>query len=476
MRTPLITGLQISRQKARPLHMQLVDGLKVMIHSGALGAGHAIPSSRALAQDLGLSRNTVMVAFDQLASEGYLSPAARSGWFVSSQIVPLVQMMRGDKGAAPLRRRESQPRLGLPALFRPCQPDVQLFPTATWNRMRGQALRRYGVGLMAYQSQFAMGLPALQKALARYLRDSRGVRCEPEQVAVTSGSQQALFMLAQLLVREERRPVFLEDPCYPGARSAFAPGGAGYRSLAVDEEGLIPPPSLPAGAVVYTTPSRQFPTGATLPIARRLALLSLAAKHNAWIIEDDYDSEFRYRASPVPSLHSLDGNGRVIYVGTTSKVLSPALRLGYAVLPASLCESFLQLRHIIDDHGPLHDQAALAEFIENGSFYSHIRRCRRIYASRMEMFVEHAAATCPDLSFSQTNSGINLCATWKSESPANEELLSQSLAKAGIGAMQLQSYCLKSTHHGLVFGAVAAEPQAIKDGWARIASALKKNR
>jgi GntR family transcriptional regulator/MocR family aminotransferase len=429
--------------------------LKSLIHEGSLTPGQGLPSSRALASDLGLSRNTVLIAFDQLRSEGYVSARPRAGLFV-------VADLRAAPPPAPPGVAAKPARLGGPPPFRPCQPDTRLFPLALWNRLRQCALRLHGPALLGYQSAHVLGLPVLRTQLARYLRDSRGVQCAPEQIAITSGSQQALYFIAQLARR--RAAVLLEDPGYLGARDAFRAAGARLIPVPVDDEGMVPPALIPAGALVYTTPSRQFPTGATLPVARRLALLQAAAASGAWIIEDDYDSEFRYGRSPLPSLHSLDPAGRVIYVGTMSKVLSPSLRIGYVVLPREWMTPFAELRAVVEDHGPLVDQATLAEFIASGSFYSHIRRCRKEYADRLDTFLSTAEQLRLPLRFPHTDGGVNQCGRWLE--PRAEAVWE------GLEVPALSRYALRSQARGLVFGFTAFDHAAIKAGLRRFAAML----
>jgi GntR family transcriptional regulator/MocR family aminotransferase len=277
-----------------------------------------------------------------------------------------------------------------------------------WNRLRASALRSSNRSLLHYNSQAALGFQPLRENLAGYLRDSRGVACEWWQIAITCGSQQALYLLATLLLKPGDR-VYMEDPGYVGAARAWKSADAAIQFLPVDQDGLVFPPlnSAPV-SIVYVTPSRQFPTGACLSLSRRLALVNGAASAKAWVVEDDYDSEFRYIAPPLPSLQSLDSGHRVIYVGTFSKLLFPALRLGYVVLPQSLVEPFTALKSTVEDHGPMIDQATLAAFLDSGAFYSHIRRCRRNYAERQRIFLECITKGDLPLEFRFRDGGMNL--------------------------------------------------------------------
>jgi GntR family transcriptional regulator/MocR family aminotransferase len=276
-----------------------------------------------------------------------------------------------------------------------------------WNRHRTKALKR-GSCLLHYQSRFPIGLDELRQNVAVYLRDSRGVRCQWHEVAITSGSQQALYLLARLLLEPGQR-VYMEDPGYPGARNAWKQAGAdrnspcgGRRGNAATGRQDTPP------ALIYVTPSHQFPLGTCMSLGRRLSLLQAAREAGSWIIEDDYDAEFRYTSFPQPSLQSLDKHRRVIYIGSFSKTLFPALRLAYAVLPPALLEKFTALKSIMDDYGPLIDQSTLSSFIESGAFYAHLRRCRRHYAERQSLFLEQVAHFGLPLNFPITGRGMNL--------------------------------------------------------------------
>lgn len=470
-----LTALSLSRARGQPLQRQLVEGLKALVRRGALRPGEPVPSSRDLARELRVSRNTALAACDQLVSEGYLEARPRSGLFVSAA---LAGRLPGPHAPAAIPRPGlAPPRLGGPLPFRPCQPDVRLFPLALWNRSRARALREHGPALLQYQPAHPLGLPALRRALADYLGASRGVRCSWEQVAVTTGSQQALYLVARLLLGPGR-PGLLEDPGYPGAREAFRATGAELRALPVDREGLLPPARLPRRAVVYSTPSRQFPTGAAMPLARRLALLAAAEAAGAWVLEDDYDSEFRYARTPLPSLHSLGGAGRVIYLGSMSKVLAPALRIGYAVLPEALVEPFARLRVIADDQGPLVDQAALADFIDSGAFFAHLRRARREYAGRLDAFLATAREVGAPLAFDHADSGMNLLGLWTAP-PREPRTLGSRLAALGFDLPALDRYRLepaeggRSRPSGLVFGFSAFSSGAIRAAWRRLGPALR---
>ena len=461
--------LFLTRKSDSSLQVQLAAQLKDLIQGGQLGAGDALPSSRELATDLKVSRNTVVYAYERLISEGYLSSRVRSKVYVSDtagELRSAVQRNKAERAKAPaVRASVRMPGASYsagPKPFRPCQPDVQLFPLALWNRLRGRALRQTNRSLLHYNSEAVLGFRPLRENLAAYLRESRGVVCEWWQIAITTGSQQALYFLAQLLLKQGDR-VFMENPGYSGAVRAWESAGAVIEHLEIDAQGMVFPSLEDAGvALAYVTPSRQFPTGASLSLARRLALVNGAVNAKTWIVEDDYDSEFRYIAPPLPSLQSLDSGNRVIYVGTFSKLLFPSLRLGYAVLPKSLVEPFAALKTVAEDHGPMIDQATLAAFLDSGAFYSHIRRCRKNYAERQETFLRAIEKGSLPLEFRYRDGGMNL--TGFLPASCDDLVWSARLQKAGLDVPALSQYANVPTERGLVFGFTAFTPVQIRRG------------
>jgi GntR family transcriptional regulator/MocR family aminotransferase len=454
----------LDRTKRVSLQTQLSLNLKRLVHTGMLRPGKAVPSSRELAHELQISRNTVVQAYDRLIGEGYLEASARRGLYVSELLEgknlskpPLADM---PDPAPRYSEGDISECVSAPVPFRPCQPDVRLFPLRLWNRARTEAFRRHGTSLLQYQSHQPLGLPALRRSLASYLQGSRGVRCDWRQIAITTGSQQALFLLAHLLLKPGD-PVAMEDPGYLGARLAWQHIRADIHPIRIDSAGVkLDSQRDFSPKLVYTTPSRQFPIGSCLSLPRRLELVEFAARKKAWIVEDDYDSEFRYSRAPLPSLHSLDSSQHVIYVGSTSKALFPSLRIGYAVLPLALVETFAQLRAAVDEHGPLIDQGTLAEFIESGAFYRHIRRSRREYALRLEVFLDSATKFDLPVSFPYTDGGMNLAGFLTSA--AGDAECSRSLEKKGLEVPALSRYSLRATSPGLLFGFTAFEPNTIR--------------
>jgi len=462
--TKSLAAIVLSRKRNAPLQSQLAAELRTLIQHGALSAGEPVPPSRTLAADLDISRNTVTYVYDRLVDEGYLESRPRSGLFVSEFVTPAVPVRRAGNGRTPQPEHTS-----LPHPFQGSRPDVRLFPLAIWNRARGRALRKHGGALLQYQSELPLGLPVLRRAIAAYLRDRRGVDCEWQQIAITSGSQHALYMLAHLLLRPGA-VAMMEDPGYRGASRAWRCVGAHIHPVRVDAQGLVPPTGRAAqAALLYTTPSRQYPTGACLTLPRRTELIRWAAQTTTWIIEDDYDSEFRYGRRPLPSLHSLDPAGRVIYVGTMSKTLFPSLRIGYVVLPSKLAAPFAELRATMDDHGSLMDQATTAEFLETGAYYSHIRRCRREYRARLETFLTAVGKTRLPLEFPYADGGINVSGFPPEAS--DDARLASALNQVDVVASAHSALAVGHVPPGLLFGFTAFDHSTIRAAVRRMASA-----
>ena len=454
MKTP--RNLTLSRTDNRSMQAQLSGQLKKMIQTGELRAGEQLPSTRELAHALMISRNTVVAAYETLLGEGYVEAEQRRGFTVNQVAQGFRAMQQRSRERRDPERAPSLPAMPVP--FRPTQPDVSLFPLPIWNRHRNRVLRR-GASLLQYQSRFSVGLDELRSSVADYLRDSRGVRCGWHQVAITNGSQQGLFLLAHLLLRSGQR-VMMEDPGYPGARNAWSHAGATIVPAPVDEEGIrVAQGEKLSAALIYVTPSHQFPLGACMSLGRRLSLLQAARAAGAWIVEDDYDAEFRYTSMPQPSLQSLDEHGRVIYIGSFSKTLCPGLRLGYVVLPPALIEPFAALKSTVDDYSPLVDQATLAAFLDSGGFYAHLRRCRRRYAERQAFFLEQIERRKLPLKFPITGRGMNLAGLLAED--INDEKLSRRLHAAGLDIPALSRYAIRP---GLLFGLAAFDIKQIREG------------
>lgn len=459
--------LVLDHRGKRSLQSQLTEKLKHMIREGRLRPSTKLPSTRTLAEELGISRNTVVAAYEQLQGEGYLQARERSAFVVGAVTRAFGS---GGRNLPVLSPAVQRPRLlGPPRPFRPSQPDVNLFSFKMWNRHRTRALRR-GSSLLHYQSRFSMGLDELRQNVATYLRDSRGIRCHWEDIAITGGSQQALFMIGHLLLAPGRT-AYMEDPGFPGARRSWEQAHASVIPVPLDEEGIrLPLPEAPDPTLVFVTPSNQFPLGTCMSLGRRLALLQFANQHGLWIVEDDYDSEFHYNSVPQPSLQSLDERRRVIYVGSFSKMLFPGMRLGYVVLPPELVEPFIRLKAAMEDHGPLLDQATLAGFLESGALDSHLRRCRRIYRQRQQLFLDLVRQKGLPLDFPVIGRGMNLAGHFTK--PLNDRELSAALATRGVDIPALSSYGTDVSMSGLLFGFTAFTDNQIRAGIEEVSSAF----
>lgn len=454
-----LESVYLDRNLKRSLQAQLADQMKSMIRTGKLRANQKLPSTRSMADQLRVSRNTVVAAYESLYGEGYLQAKERSSFIVGSA----AQAFRSrPQQSSPGRTKTRLPLEPVaPKPFRPAQPDVNLFPLKIWNRHRTRVLRRES-SLLQYQSRFTIGLDELRQNVAGYLRDSRGVRCNWDQIAITGGSQQGMFLLGHLLVDRERS-AYMEDPGYPGARRSWEAARATVVPVPVDHEGIcLPLPEAPDASLIYVTPSHQFPLGTCMSLSRRLALLEVAQQRRLWIIEDDYDAEFRYSSAPQPSLQGLDEHQRVIYMGSFSKTLFPGLRLGFIVLPQELVEPFTRLKMIADDQGPLIDQATLALFLESGAFHAHLRRCRKVYSERQQFFLDRVKQKGLPLEFPITGRGMNLAG--RLQDGVDDCLLSGRMSANGLDVPALSTYGANAKAPGLLFGLTAFDEKSIAYG------------
>lgn len=395
------TAISIHPESATPLHRQICEAWRAGILSGRFARGEGVPSTRELAKALGVSRSTVTLAYEQLVAEGYLESAQGSGTFVCQELPDELlraasrttapagppATIRLSRMAARLRHDFSRPsaRQNFIDLSR-WGPDLQQFPFQIWRKLLGRHLRSGPAAQFDYASDCA-GQAPLREAIAAYLTHCRAVQCTAEQVIILSGSQQALDLCTRLLL-DPGDEVAMEDPGYLGARWTLQAYGAKLKAVALDAEGIKVSELGSKARLVYVTPSHQFPTGVAMSLARRLALLQWARRNRSVIVEDDYDSEYRYRGPPLPSLQGLANGAAVIYCGTFSKVMFPGLRLGYAVLPASLLPAFSRAKWLADRNCPPLEQSALTDFLTEGHLERHIRRMRRLYAQRREVLVD----------------------------------------------------------------------------------------
>jgi GntR family transcriptional regulator/MocR family aminotransferase len=396
-------GLMLpARDPETPAYRWLYDAVRGAILRGRLRPGTRLPSTRDLAAQYHLSRGTIVAAFAQLTSEGYVDGTVGSGTYVRA-VLPDALLQVDPRTAA--RAIAHRPRRGIsrygnrvqpfPPLevrpsraFRPNVPALDQFPIALWAQLASRRLRRASTRLLL--SGDTRGYPPLRQAVADYLATSRGVTCHPDQVMIVAGVQEALYLVARMLIDPGDR-VCIEDPGYRGASQLFEAIGARVTAVPVDGDGLALPASRLRGArLVYITPAHQYPLGMAMSLPRRLALLAWARKAGAFIFEDDYDSEYRYSGRPLPALQGLDRSGQVVFAGSFSKVLFPALRLGYLVLPGDLIERFRAARSLTSRYVPLLEQTVLCDFIVEGHFGRHLRRMRQLYAERLAVLLESA--------------------------------------------------------------------------------------
>ncbi len=477
----LLTEMErISQKGHMPLHRQLYEALRRAMLDGKISAGDKLPSSRELTDDLKLSRNTVVAAISQLSVEGYLVSRIGSGTYVNDNL-PKGQSRPRSSSALTHANDLSRRGAALSSTFCATQLEVQpftpgiadfsAFPVALWQRLQNKHWRMTYPEMLDYS--YSGGHAPLRRAVADYLRVFRSVPLDVEQVIITSGTQQSLELCAQLLA-DHGDTVWMEDPAYWGAMKAFIATGLKIHPIAVDQHGMNPtaedekePPR-----IIYTTPSHQYPTGAVMSLARRQQILDEARTYNAWILEDDYDSEFRFSGPPLSSLAGLDKDERVLYMGSFSKVLYPGLKLGYLVVPKRLVSAFKQAHYDLNRPGQMPLQAALAEFIELGHFASALRRARQSYAQRRQCLLE-ALQPClgAQAQITGAEQGLHLCL--RLPSGMDDKALAQRIAELGLTVRPLSAYCLqRKDAKGLVIGYGYASQKEIERCGPLLANAI----
>jgi GntR family transcriptional regulator/MocR family aminotransferase len=405
----------IDPQSDSPVYQQLYYSLRNSIMNGQLRADQRLPASRVLADDLRISRNTVIFAYEMLWAAGFLVTRRGSGTFVAhlhEQSAEVSEKINKDV-LPPLSRRgrlmTAQPQEGSlfgPHTFHPGLPDLRQFPFAVWSKLGTANSRRINSEYLGYS--MISGHPRLKEAISRYLAVSRGVNCEPDQVIVVGGAQAALDLISRLMI-DPGDPVWMEEPGYDGARGALLSSGARITPILVDSSRWDFDPDAPPPRLIYVTPSCQWPNCNIMQMDDRLKLLELAAQHDSWIIEDDYDSEFRFRGPPIPALHGLDGADRVLYVGSFSKTIFPSLRIGFIVVPKIHVDDFTRAVNITGQHPSQLLQATLADFISNGHFSRHLRKMRRLYRRRKSLFGQLCREMLGDwMHLRSTDAGIQM--------------------------------------------------------------------
>jgi GntR family transcriptional regulator/MocR family aminotransferase len=471
-----------------PLYRQLYDWFRGSILAGQMRPGQRVPATRTLAAELKISRIPVLNAYEQLLAEGYFEARVGAGTCVAGSLPddalnaapgkartprpapestaqPAARRM--SRRAAALTELPAQSWLNVQGAFRVSLPALDGFPMGVWSKLMARHSRRPSTGIMAYGD--AMGYQPLREAIAEYLGAFRAVRCEASQILVTTGSQQGLQLSAQVLVDPKDR-VLMEEPGYPSARQAFLAAGAELIPIPVDQEGLDMAHVLAPGRrgqsarAVYITPSHQYPLGMTMSATRRVLLLNWAVRTGACIIEDDYDSEYRFGSRPIASLQGLDTSARVIYVGTFSKVMFPALRVGYLVVPKDLVAAFSAARDAADVFSATLYQAVLTDFIREGHFARHIRRMRMLYMERRRILTEEIRSQLAGrLEVIGAEAGMHLAALLPRGS--DDVAISKRAAAAGVSATPLSTCYMKPpARGGLILGYGGVNAQQIRAG------------
>jgi GntR family transcriptional regulator/MocR family aminotransferase len=472
-----------------PLYRRIYHALKSEIGAGRLRPHTRLPSTRALAADLSVSRNTVMLAYEQLIAEGYLLSRQRSTTVVAGDTLSRAVTARAGVTAKKHVRLSSYGRYLIkdPAMppsgsyahrpgirfdFRYGRPAVDAFPREVWRRLL--AARERVESFDSYGYAPPCGYAPLREALTQYLRRARGIACEPDQIVIVNGSQQALDLAARVLV-DAGDAVVIEEPHYHSVRLSFEAVGARLLGIGVDAQGLDTAKLPREGArVACVTPCHQFPTGVIMPLARRVALLDWASRTGAWVIEDDYVSEFRYEGRPIEALQALDRTGRVIYIGTFSKTLFPSLRVGYLVLPRVLVRPFTVAKWMADRYTPMLGQEALTDFITSGHFERYLRRASTRNASRRRVLIEslqkHFGAR---VEIAGENAGVHLLVWLNDLDPREVDGAIARAARAGVGIYPVNLYYLRPPRRaGLLFGYASLTEAEIRTGIRRLAEVI----
>ncbi|MDF0733395.1 PLP-dependent aminotransferase family protein [Pseudomonas entomophila] len=495
-------GIVLDRR--RGLSQQLYQALRARVLDGRLGSGTRLPATRDLATVLALSRNSVVRAYDQLYAEGYIESRVGDGTYVSqlpklSTQLPTRLSLGLSTGLSTFSANDTEdlssssrstgaldrlknhhlaaPPTGAPRAFRVGIPAFDLFPFDVWAKLQAGFWRDPDPALLGYGDP--AGEPLLRELIATYMRRSRGLSCTAEQIVITSGAQQAISLCAQLLLQPGEE-VAVENPGYRAAGHAFALAGAKVRGVPVDDEGLDCErlARLRDCRLAYVTPAHQYPTGVTMSLARRLALLAWAERQDGWVIEDDYDGEYRYSGAPLAPLAALDRQGRVIYVGTFGKVAFPALRLGYLVLPQRLVQAFSQGRALAVRHSEVGSQCVMAQFMAQGHFQRHIRRMRRAALARRNVLKAGWPTDVPGLgAMPEVAAGLHVKVAV--DNFAREQALVALAEAVGVEVQPLSRYWLEDSEEpvdkraGLVLGFAAVPEGEIAEALMRLRRAWR---
>lgn len=489
--------IMLDQHASAPLYRQLYERLRSSILAGQLEAGTRLPSTRVLASTLGVSRTTTALAYEHLLLEGYIESRVGDGTRVAHlQPEQLFQRDRdaqdldttGTSGTSPaVLARRGQVLIDMPYpeefygeqarsgmnVFLVGQPDVTFFPYETWARLLARHARHSLQAVSAYQ--YVQGYLPLRQAIATHIGLTRGVHCSPEQLILTTGAQAALDLVARVLL-DPGESTWIEDPGYSGARGALLAAGAKLVPVPVDEEGLDVEAGrqlCPEARLAVVTPSHQFPTAVTMSLSRRLALLEWSRETHSWIVEDDYDSEYRFSGRPLEALHGLDRAGRVLYIGTLSKTLFPSLRLGYLVASPALLPGLTAAQRLITVHPPLLEQMALTDFLVEGYFARYVRRMRQFYKERRDTLIDTLTRELGDiLDITVPEAGMHLVVWLPSDMSA--QAVADRAAASGLHILPISRFSLQPLQRdGLVLGFASASPQELRAGTQTLALALQ---
>ncbi|MBV8639398.1 MAG: PLP-dependent aminotransferase family protein [Candidatus Eremiobacteraeota bacterium] len=465
----------VDRSSGVPLHRQVASKMREAILSGRLAAGERIVSSRELQSELGVSRNTIVDALGQLHAEGYLVTVRGVGTFVSNDVARTQTNGRASRAFTPTPDAQRYLDVGelarngnVTRAFRPCVPAIDAFPFAEFKR----SMMRAASDAALFDYPDAQGHAQLRTEIARRVAQTRGADCTPDQVFITNGAQAAFSLIADALLKRGDA-VVMEDPGYPNVRAAFLARGFRVASVAVDEQGIdVDAFARRTAKLAYVTPSHQLPTGVVLSLERRLKLLDWADTQDAWIVEDDYDSEFHYTSRALPSLYALSERQRVVYVGTFSKVLSPALRVGYVIVPPILRDVFAACHTVMGGVPSPLLQAALADFMDRGHFARHIRKMRTLYDER-RVYVQGLLQKTGLFSIADSGTGLHFVADLLAH--VSDQVLSAEAQKAGLMVPALSSfYFERPPRNGLIVGYAATPPAQARNAIGILAAVTRK--
>lgn len=464
-----------------PAYERIRSRIHTAILSGALSAGTRLPSSRTLADDFGVSRNTVDTALDQLVAQGYLVRRRGAGSFVIDRLPeadapPLLRKHASSPGshtawprlsdrAAALEKYPGHKHPASAKAFTPSLPPIDLFPRKVWNRLLNREAGKVGNRYWEYGA--SNGLPALREAIAAHASAMRATRCSPDQVSIVTSTQQAVELAAKVLA-DPGAVAWVEHPGYQPVRYCLRSAGVQTVEVPVDEEGLrvrVGRRLAPDARLACVTPSHQYPMGVEMSVERRTALLDWAAEADAFILEDDYDGDYRYEGRPIASLQGMQSLDRVIYVASFNKIMFPALRIAYAIVPEPLIDPFLDAKHVADGHTALLSQGVLAAFITEGHLAAHLRRTRAVYSERRLAFLEEARALDDMLAFGPARAGMHVAAVFRDPIAAaiDDRDVCDACARAGVVVHPLSKYGA-APPGGLVFGFASADRAATRAG------------